>query len=177
MSGPCNLLDPATCIQKVVGGTSTTATSAAWDVICQSFVDAASALLKAFGDWFEGAPGLNLNSAGIAVPYGICLVIGSAVAALLIFGQIIRTMWTHDGSGMAQALTGTAKAVLAWLMTAAVATAGLAASDEMTKFIVNASFQSQQGLADKLGSVVNWSDLSGALAQPLTGAAFLLVIG
>jgi hypothetical protein len=177
-NNPCDFLDPVSCIQKAVGGTSSTATNAAWNEICRSFADAASGMLQAFGTWFTKAPGLNLRAAGITVPYGISLVIGSAVAALLIFGQVIRTAWTHDGSPMAQALSGTVKAVLAWMLTAAVTTAGLAASDQVTQFIVTAAFGSQQGLAGRLTSVVNWSGLTQAQpAQATTGAAFLLVIG
>ncbi len=178
MSGPCNFLDPVTCVDKAIGGASAVTTSVAWNAICESFVDAASALLRAFGGWFGKAPGLSLETAGIAVPYGISLVIGSAVAALLIFGQVIATMWTRDGAGMAQALAGTARAVLAWMLTAAVATAGLAACDQVTQFIVTAAFGSQQGLAGKLGSVVNWAGLTAVQPlQAVTGAAFLLVIG
>jgi hypothetical protein len=177
-STTCDFFDPVTCIQKAVGGTSSTAANAAWNAICQSFVDAASAMFQAFGTWFAKAPGLDLQVAGITVPYGISLVIGSSVAALLIFGQVIRTAWTRDGSGMAYALSGVVKAVLAWLMTATITTAGLAASDQVTQFIVTTTFGSQQGLADKLASVVNWSGLTQVQAlQGLTGAAFLLFIG
>jgi hypothetical protein len=174
----CDWTLPTTCVSPALGGAASAAVPAAWDAVCKSFVDAASALLRAFGGAFTKIPDLSLGSAGIGSPYGISLVIGSVVAALLIFGQVMRTLWTRDGTGMAEALAGTAKAVLAWLLTVAVAAAALGASDELTRFIVTASFGSQQGLADKLGSVVNWSGLQAI--QPLqafTGSAILLVVG
>jgi hypothetical protein len=174
----CDWADPASCPLTILGGATSAAVPPAWDTICKSFADAASALLQAFGGAFARLPDLSLGVSGIASPYGISVVIGSVIAALLIFGQVIRTLWTRDGTGMAEALTGTARAVLAWLLTGAVAAAALGASDEVTAFIVSASFGSQQGLADKLASVVNWSGLT--TIQPLqavTGAAILLVVG
>jgi hypothetical protein len=174
----CDWTDPATCLPSILGGAASAAVPPAWDAICKSFADGAAALLKSFGEAFAALPDLSLGASGIAGPYAISLVIGSVIAALLIFGQVIRTLWTRDGTGMAEALAGTAKAVLAWLLTGAVAAAALGASDEVTAFIVRASFGSQQGLADKLASVVNWSGLT--TIQPLqavTGAAILLVTG
>src|ERR1700739_5034533 len=145
----CNLWEPWTCGQQVIGGAANTAAGQGWDAICQAFADAASGLFKAFGDAFTRITDVNLASSGVASPYGIMLVIAFSVAALLVFGQVIRTALTHDGSGLAQALSGVAKAFLARLLTAAVATAGLAAADTTTRYIVNASFGSQQALASR----------------------------
>jgi hypothetical protein len=67
--------------------------------------------------------------------------------------------------------------VLAWLITASVATAGLAAADSATRYIVDASFGSQQGFADKLTSVVNWSGITTIQPlQAITGASLILVL-
>jgi hypothetical protein len=137
----------------------------------------AGALLKAFAGWFGSLPDLNLAAAGITGPYAISFVIGSVVAALLIFGQVIRTLWTRDGTGIAQALAGTVKTVLAWLLTGTVATAALAASDQVARFIVTAEFGSQAGFARKPGAVVNWSGMGNPSQQAATAAALLLVIG
>lgn len=183
---PCTWGDLASCpsvifggvTSSAVGGATSSAAPAAWDAICKSFANGAAELMRAFGDAFTRIPDLSLGRAGIASPYGISLMIGSVIAALLIFGQVIRTLWTRDGSGMAEALTGTAKAVLAWLLTTSVAAAALGASDEVTRVIVTESFGSQQGLADKLASVVNWSGLTTIQPlQAITGASILLVIG
>ncbi|HUN38547.1 MAG TPA: hypothetical protein VMU95_41685 [Trebonia sp.] len=178
----CNPLQPWVCPQELVGGAASTAASQGWDVICQAFADAAALLFKAFGNAFTGIADVNLASSGIASPYGISLVIAFSVAALLVFGQVMRTAWTHDGSGLAQAISGVAKAFLAWLLTAAVATAALAAADTTTQYIVNASFGSQQALAGKLANLVNWSGggsasgLSEAGTQTDASLSLLLVL-
>jgi hypothetical protein len=178
----CNLWEPWTCGQQVIGGAANTAAGQGWDAICQAFADAASVLFKAFGDAFTRITDVNLASSGVASPYGIMLVIAFSVAALLVFGQVIRTALTHDGTALAQAMTGVAKAFLAWLLTAAVATAGLAAADTTTKYIVNASFGSQQALTNRLANLVNWAggspltDPTGQAAQAVGGLSLLLVL-
>ena len=133
-------------------------------------------LLKAFGQAFAALPTLNLDSAGISSTYGICLAIAASVAALLVFAGVIRTAWTHDGSGIAQAVSGVAKAVLAWMLTAAVATAALQASDEITQFVVAQPFGSQQALADRLATIVNWAQVTGDPGQAVLGGSLLLVV-
>jgi hypothetical protein len=157
--------------------TANSAANAVWDAMGTAFAGAAATLLKAFADWFAGMPDLNLAAAGITGPYAISFFIGSAVAALLIFAQVIRTLWTRDGSGIAQALSGTAKAVLAWLLAGTVATAALAASDQVARFIVTAEFGSQAGFARKLGAVVNWPEIGNPSGQAATTGVLLLVIG
>jgi hypothetical protein len=159
---------------SAVHSATSSATNAAWSSICQSFVDAASTLFQEFGTAFTSIPDLNLHKAGLRAPYGIAEIIGSVVAALLILLQVARTLWTRDGTGIAQAVTGVAKTVLAWLLTASVATAALAASDDVSRFIVQATFGSTTALAAKLGSTVNWFRNDGA--QSLGGAALLLVM-
>jgi len=156
---------------------SSSAAGAVWDLMGTAFASGAASLLKSFADWFATMPGLDLGAAGIKGPYAISFFIGSAVAALLIFAQVIRTLWTRDGTGIAQALTGTAKTVLAWLLTGTVATAALAASDGIARFIVSAEFGSQAGFAEKLGAIINWSQIGEPSQQAATAGALLLVIG
>jgi hypothetical protein len=182
MASPCNnLTDPLGCglsiIGNAAGSVAGSAVPAAWDAICKSFADGAAQLFQAFGQLFTKIPDVNPVTAGIATPYGITLVLGCSVAALLILGQVMRTAWTHDGTGMAQALSGTVKALLAWALTVAVATAAISAADQATRMIVNASFGSQQALAVKLGQVVNWSGMAaGQPGQAVLGASLLLVM-
>jgi hypothetical protein len=169
------LLDPLTCIGNGISQGVNDAATSAWDSVCKSFASAAAELLKAFGQAFAALPSLNLASAGISSAYGICLAIAATVAALLVFGGVIRTAWTHDGSGIAQAVSGVAKAVLAWMLTAAVATAALQASDEITRFTVQESFGSQQALAGRLAAIVNWAEVTGEPGQAILGGSLLLV--
>jgi hypothetical protein len=169
------LLDPLGCLTSAAGNGVNDAATSAWDSVCKSFATAAAELLRAFGQAFAALPSLNLQSAGISSTYGISLSVGAVVAALLVFAGVIRTAWTHDGSGIAQAVTGVGKAVLAWMLTAAVATAALEASDEITRLVVNQSFGSQQALADRLGTIVNWAEVAGDPGQAILGGSLLLV--
>jgi len=169
------LLHPLTCLSNVAGNGAGDAATSAWDSVCKSFADAAAELLKAFGQAFAALPTLNLESAGISSAYGISLSIAAVVAALLVFAGVARTALTHDGSGLAQAATGVAKAVLAWLVTAAVATAALEASDQITGLVVSRSFGSQQALAARLADIVNFGEVAGDPGQVALGGSLLLV--
>jgi hypothetical protein len=175
VAGKNCLLDPLGCLTSAASGGVSDAATSAWDAVCKSFADAAAELLKAFGQAFAALPSLNLESAGISSTYGISLAIAATVSALLVFAGVIRTAWTHDGSGIAQAVTGVGKALLAWLLTAAVVTASLQASDEITRLVVNQSFGSQQALADRLGTIVNWAEVTGTPGQAILGGSLLLV--
>lgn len=176
MPVPGCVLNLVTCLQQGSGNAVRSAATSAWDAVCKSFADAAAGLLKAFGQAFAALPSVSLASAGISSAYATCLAIAATVAALLVFGQVIRTAWTHDGSGLAQALSGVAKAVLAWLLTASVATAALEASDGITRFIVDQSFGSQQALSDRLATIVNWAEVTGYPGQAILGGSGLLII-
>ena len=170
------LLNPLACLSSAAGSGADDAATSAWDSVCKSFADAAAELLRAFGQAFAALPSLNLESAGISSTYGISLSVGAIVATLLVFAGVIRTAWTHDGSGIAQAVSGVAKAVLAWMLTAAVATAALQASDEITQFVVAQPFGSQQALADRLATIVNWAQVTGDPGQAVLGGSLLLVV-
>lgn len=174
MSGNC-LLHPLTCLQNRAAGVASDAATTAWDGVCQSFASAAASLFKAFGNAFAALPTINLDSAGISSAYGTCLAIAATVSALLIFGQVIRTAWTRDGTGISEAVSGVSKTVVAWLLTAAVATAALEASDGITSFIVAQSFGSQQALAGRLATIVNWAEVTGDPGQVVLGGSLLLV--
>lgn len=172
----CIWNNPLDCFKPVVNGAVSSAAPAAWDAICKSFVTAASSVLKAFADAFTSVPDVNPASAGISSVYGMTLALSSVVAVLLVFGQVIRTALTASGDGLAQALIGGAKAFVAWVATAAVATAALTATDSATRWVVQRSFGSQAALAVRLGDIVNWSGALQGGGQAAVGASLLLVI-
>lgn len=154
MSCPANPLD---CATGIVGGTIGSAATSAWDQVCKSFADAASQLLGAFGKAFVAIPPVNLGSAGVRNVYAISLGLAGVIAALLLFGQVIRTAATHDGSGLAQGLTGVGKAALGFLLTLTIAGTALEAADQLTRFIVTETFGSVQALSGRIGNLVAWN--------------------
>ena len=154
MSCPANPLD---CTTGLVGTAIGGAASSAWDEVCKSFADAAAQILGAFGTAFVAIPPVNLGSAGVRNVYAICLGLAAVVAALLLLGQVVRTAVTHDGSGLAQGLTGVGKAALASLLTLTIAATALEAADQLTRFIVTQTFGSVQALSGKIASLVAWN--------------------
>jgi hypothetical protein len=184
---PCSATDPFGCVSGVIGATGGNIVggfvSSAWQQVCQSFADAASSLLKEFAKAFAAIPDPDLSSAGIKSVFGVSLGIAAVVAALLLIGQVIRTGWTHDGSALVTAMTGIAKAALAFLLTVAIGTAALAASDGIASVIVQQSFRPPKGqtitaaqeLSDKLGDLFTGAGLAGA--NPALPAALLLIFG
>jgi hypothetical protein len=172
----CDWTNPASCAASLITGSVASTVPDAWNAICKAFAQAASELLAGFGKAFAAIPDLNLASAGISTPYAYALALAGVVAGLLVFGQVIRTVWTHDGSGVAQLLTGVAKAVAAWLLTAAVATASIAAANEVTQWIVQGTFGSQAAFSVRLGEIVNWAEVTGEPGQAAVGGSLLLVL-
>jgi hypothetical protein len=151
----------------VAGRVIGSAAGSVWNSVCKSFADAAAQLLGAFGKAFVAIPPVNLESAGVRNVYGISLGLAGVIAALLLLGQVIRTAFTHDGSALAQGLTGVGKAALAFLLTLTVAGTALVAADELTGFIVTQTLGSTQALSDRIATLVAW--------DPKIAASLLLV--
>lgn len=145
----CGITDLTGCVGDVVGS----AVSSVWDQICKSFGDAATAMLKGFGNAFASTDTVDLTGAGVRSVYAISLGLAAVVAALLLLWQVARTVWTHDGNAMAQGLIGVGKAALAFLMTLGIATVALGAADDVTNFIVKRGFGSDDALGQKLGAL------------------------
>lgn len=182
----CIWTNPLTCFKPMIGSAAASAVPAAWDAICKSFASAAAGLLKSFANSFASVPDVNPVSAGISSVYGMSLAIAAVVSVLLVFGQVIRTAWTADGSGLAQALAGGAKALAAWLATATVATAALAATNNVTAWIIRQSSKSQAQFAMRMGDIVNWFQTAGGQSPGMkqagqageiaSGASLLLIV-
>ncbi|PYC82577.1 hypothetical protein C7C46_09440 [Streptomyces tateyamensis] len=159
---PCGLSDPVSCalgpvLNTVAGDAASSLASSAWNSICKSFADACTEVLKAFANAFVKIPPIDLSGHGIRSVYAISLGLASLIAALLLIGQVIRTAITHDGSALATAFVGVGKAALAFMLTLTVASTALLASDEVTKFIVESTFDSQQAFSDKISKLIAWS--------------------
>jgi hypothetical protein len=154
VSCPANPLD---CTTEIAGNAIGSVASSAWNQVCRSFADAASQLLDAFGKAFVAIPPVSLGSNGVRNVYAISLGLAAVIAALLLLGQVIHTTVTHDGSGLAQGLTGIGKAALAFLLTLTIAATALEAADQLTSFIVTQTFGSTQALSAKIAGLVAWN--------------------
>jgi hypothetical protein len=155
----CGITDLTGCVGDVVGS----AVTSVWDNICTSFGNAATSMLQSFGTAFASpdTDAVNLSSDGVHSVYALSLAIAGAVAALLLLFQVLRTVWTHEGSALAQGLIGVGKAALAFLLTIGVTTAGVQAADYISEYIVKQGFGTDAGLGQKLGALFA-GDLSSA---------------
>ena len=169
----CGITDPLGCVGDIVGA----AAGSAWDGICESFAVAADDLLKAFARAFTAIPPVDLASPGVRKVYAICLGIAALIAVLLLLFQVMRTAFTHDGSALAEGLTGIAKAAAAFILTLTVASAAITAADALTAYIIDQSFGSAAGLTAKVTSLISFAGPAGAgPAGELAGAASLLLL-
>lgn len=178
----CHWSDPYTCVIEPVvhgaaGGTVGSVESSAWVDICKAFVSAASGLLASFARAFVKIPDVDPANPGISRAYLASLGIGALAAVILMFIQVIRTAWTHDGTPLAHGVTGIAKAVITWMSTAAVATAALTASDGLTGWIVARTFGSQKAFIGRLSGIVAWSGLEGPAGGTGNSAAAAASLG
>lgn len=173
---PCNSWDPVTCAERSFGNAVASAVPSAWSAICKSFAQAAADVLTTFAHAFTSIPSVAPGAAGIHSVYIVSLGLAAFVAVLLVFGQIIRTAWTADGSGLAQALTGGGKTVVAWMATATVATAALQASNNLTNWIVAQTTKTQGPLAVRLAGIVNWAQVTGPGGQGTIAVSLLLFV-
>jgi hypothetical protein len=154
----------------VVGGVVDSVAGSAWNAVCQSFADAATTLLTGFAKAFVAFPSINPASDGITGVYGISLGIAAIVAGGLFLLQVARTVLTHDGQGLAHGIVGLGKAALAFMATLTVTAAAIEASNELTAWIVDQTFDDPAGLEKKLTTVFT-------LEGPGNAGALLLVLG
>lgn len=159
-----------------VGAAVSDAVPAAWDSICKSFAAAATEVLSEFGKSFVSIPDVNPTDPGVSRAYTATLSIGALVAGLLVIGGTLRTVLTADGKPLAHAAIGVAKAVVAWMATASVATAALWASNDLSNWILGKTLGSQAALVARLGQAVNWSGLAGGQAETGAAASLILII-
>jgi hypothetical protein len=87
---------------------------------------------------------------------------------------VIRTAMLHDGSAIAQGLTGIGKAALAFVLILSVAATALRAADELTSWIVTRTFGSPAALAGRLGQLASFKGISPTLLLVLALAGILL---
>ncbi len=178
---PCNPLTNLTgCLGPGAGGqvnTPGTPGASGWDAICQSFAQAAQQLLTSFAKSFVSVPPVSFSYSSVRSVYGLSLEIAALIAAVLLMVQVIRTVLAHDGSAIAQGLTGVGKAALAFVLTLGGAATALRASDELTRWIIAKTFGSPRALSARLAHLVTFDPkVSASLLLILALLAILLTV-
>jgi len=174
----CDPFTLAGCLGSSVRDQASVAGGASgWNAICQSFARAAQQLLGAFARSFTTIPPVNLSYAGVRSVYGLSLDIAAVIAAVLLMVQVIRTVAVHDGSAIAQGLTGIGKAALAFLLTLGAAATALRASDELTRWIITRTFGTPRALSARLAGLVSYDQkVSSSLLLVLALLGILLTL-
>jgi hypothetical protein len=174
----CNPVTSLTgCVSPMSGGSDGLQNAPGWAAICHSFATAAQQLLSSFAQSFVSIPPVSFSYASVRSAYGLSLEIAALVAAVLLMAQVIRTVLTHDGSAIAQGLTGVGKAALAFLLTLASAATALRAADELTRWIIARSFGSPLALSAKLARVASFNpSVSPTLTLILALLGIMLII-
>ncbi|WP_157407857.1 conjugal transfer protein TrbL family protein [Actinomadura atramentaria] len=170
----CSPSNPAGCFGDVIGGGISNIAGGAFNSMVKAFSASAEMLLGRLAKAFVAFPAVTLDSDAVRGVYAMCLGIAGAVAVFLLLGQVIRTVLTHDGSAMAQGLTGVGKAALAFMLTLVIATTALRASDEIAAYIIKRSFGSTKALSTRLGKVVTYS---GQITQAPALLLILAIVG
>ncbi|GLY33409.1 hypothetical protein [Kineosporia sp. NBRC 101731] len=164
----------------IAGGLAGGIATSAWESVCQSFAEAATTLLKAFAKAFAAFPDVNPLSDGVKGVYAISLGIAIVVGGALFLWQVARTVITHEGAPFAYALVGLGKALLAFLATLTVTSAAVMASNDLTDWIINASFEDIDGLQEKIATVFTFEgpgqSASLVLILALIGIILTLVL-
>src|ERR1700683_4129421 len=175
----CNpVTSPTGCLSPAAGGPASAQSAPGWTAICHSFATAAQQLLSSFARSFVSIPPVSLSYSSVRSAYGLSLEIAALVAAALLMAQVIRTVLTHDGSPLAQGLTGVGKAALAFLLTLAAAATALRAADELTRWIIARSFGSPLALSGQLARIVSFNpSVSPTLTLILALLGIMLIIG
>jgi hypothetical protein len=157
--------------ESAAGGVVSNVAGSAWDSICHSFADAFTSVLQWFGGVFTSMPDPDLHS--IRGVYAISLTLGMITAMFLMVLQAGSVVWTRSGAPLAQALTGLVKAAMASLLTLAVASQIMAASDWLANWIVTANGTSMTDFTRRLTTLLALSSASG----PAIPSALLLLFG
>lgn len=170
------LTDPLGCGISLLGSGASSVASSAWDSICQSFATAATSLLTEFAKGFVNIPDVDVASAGIKSVYAISLGIAAFISGLIAIFQVTKTVLTQNGRHLGQVVVGLWKSAIAFAITLTVAGAALGASDEVSRYIVTASFGSTAEFSQKISTLVAWNPtLSGSLLLIFAIIAILLV--
>ena len=169
---PVKAVDTITSGAKsAVGSAIGDVASSAWGSICHSFADAFTQVLQWFGGVFASMPDPDLGS--IRGVYAVTLTLGMIVALFLLVMQAGAVLWSRSGGPLAHALTGVAKAVLASLLTLAVAAQLMKASDQLAAWITTASGTSMDGFSQRLTALLALS----ATSSPTIPYVLLLIFG
>ena len=169
-------------IEHLAGSATNSVVSSATQSMSTDFTDSFTSMLNQFANTFTDIPGLDFTGTGLSQMYAISLGIAAIVAVLMLFYQTVRTLISHSGEPLAQALAGFFKAVLACVLVLSVGDCLQNATDELARWIIHIGFNpdgAAQSDSSKFAAVMNQaigSDI-GTVSAGGNYAAFMIIVG
>ena len=172
----CGFTDPVGCVTGLLGDAAGAAAGSIFDSMAQWFGDAATAMLQAFAGAFDSIPSLDLTQKGFQQVYAMSLGVGAILAGVMVMLQVMRMLWTRDGAPLARAFAGLGRAFLAFTLTLTVGATLMAASDDLTHWIITQSAGDQAAFGRKLGALMAIAPQSAMAIMMLVALISILVI-
>ena len=140
------ITDPAGALGGAVAGVARSAV----DPLLEQFAKLPVFLMKQFAQVLNSASGLSLSDVQTSSAWQISLYISGSVAFLVLLLQTASIAIGRDGTGLGFAVRGLIRYAVSIAAIVGLASAGLAAADGVSSYIVAATFSDTAGLQTKM---------------------------
>ena len=140
------ITDPAGALSGAVAGVARSAV----DPLLEQFAKLPVFLMKQFAQVLNSASGLSLSDVQTSSAWRISLYISGSVAFLVLLLQTASIAVGRDGAGLGFAVRGLVRYAVSIAAIVGLASAGLAAADGVSSYIVAATFGDTAGLQTKM---------------------------
>jgi len=138
--------DPAGALGGAVAGVA----RGAVDPLLEQFAKLPVFMMKQFAQVLNSASGLSLGDVQTSSAWRISLYVSGSVAFLVLLLQTASIAVGRDGTGLGFAVRGLVRYAVSIAAIVGVASAGLAAADGVSSYIVAATFGDTAGLQSKM---------------------------
>ncbi len=140
------ITDPAGALGGAVAGVAHSAV----DPLLEQFAKLPVFLMKQFAQVLNSASGLSLSDVQTSSAWQISLYVSGSVAFLVLLLQTASIAIGRDGTGLGFAVRGLIRYAVSIAAIVGLASAGLAAADGVSSYIVAATFGDTAGLQSKM---------------------------
>ena len=150
VGGATTILDTIKDPAGALGGAVAGAARSAVDPLLEQFARLPVFLMKQFAQVLNSASGLSLGDVQTSSAWQISLYISGSVAFLVLLLQTASIAVGRDGAGLGFAVRGLVRYAVSIAAIVGLASAGLAAADGVSSYIVAATFGDTAGLQTKM---------------------------
>ncbi len=150
VGGATTILDTIKDPAGALGGAVAGAARSAVDPLLEQFARLPVFLMKQFAQVLNSASGLSLGDVQTSSAWQISLYVSGSVAFLVLLLQTASIAVGRDGAGLGFAVRGLVRYAVSIAAIVGLASAGLAAADGVSSYIVAATFGDTAGLQSKM---------------------------